>query len=206
MHIDKHLPNIVRVRGNRIMTEHFPTVPIPAAVCHQLRHPLRCLRRDIHQLLPNKAPRPVHLIKRIPVMGRQPKVLILRKVIPNPATSLNLLREHVLLVEEHNDAGLVEKAIVPDTTEQLKRFTQAVLGVILTECLVKVAAGDHEEDSLDAFENLQPFVAVIALTTDIEHAEDVVAAAHFCGRFYGEGDFGDAGGGLAAAEDVFVGW
>ena len=50
---------------------------------------------------------------------------------------LDLLGQHVLLVQEQDDGDAFQPAVVPDVLEQGQRFTEPVLGVVFPEHLKK---------------------------------------------------------------------
>lgn len=93
----------------------------------------------------------------------------------------NLLLQEVLFVQEANQTGTGEKTVVPHALEEINRLAQSIRGVVLAKCLIKVAAGDDKEESLDAFKHVYPFSSLLALSSHIEHPEllIIIALGHF---------------------------
>lgn len=74
---------------------------------------------------------------------------------------------------------------------------------VLAQILIEFAAGDEEEHSMNALEDLYPLIALVPLATHIVHAELLLTAAQALGDGHAEGDFRDASGDLSAVQNVF---
>lgn len=74
---------------------------------------------------------------------------------------------------------------------------------VLAQILIEFAAGDEEEHSMNALEDLYPLIALVPLATHVVHAELLLTAAQALGDGHAEGDFRDASGDLSAVQNVF---
>lgn len=74
---------------------------------------------------------------------------------------------------------------------------------VLAQILIEFTAGDEEEHSMNALEDLYPLIALVPLAPHIVHAELLLTAAQTLGDGHAEGDFRDASGDLSAVQNVF---
>lgn len=202
MYIIEDLPHAARIGGNGEMIVTLS----PRIVNIISRITLKRLTRDIDELVLYEALRPIRLIEVVGVLGRVAEIFKVWEIIDNMLASAYLTLHHVLLVQEDYEAGGGEKTILPHAPKQIERLLQTILMRVLAQTLIKVSARNEKENRLNSLEDLYPFVALIALTAHIVHAELLYATAHSAWHLHLERDLVYAGGNLATVQYVLGGW
>lgn len=146
-------------------------------------HRLLC---DVDKLLLDELLGPVTFVETALRLRAIAEILEFRKIIYDMLAGANLTLHDVLLIEENNKAGRGKETILPNTPEEIQCLYQAILSGILAQSLIKITAGDKEEYGLYALEDLDPFVALIPLTANIIHMEDLFSTTQILGYLNAE--------------------
>lgn len=74
-----------------------------------------------------------------------------------------------LLVQEENEARILEKATGPHFLEQPQRLLQSIRFVVFPDLGIEATGRTQEEDGGDAVEHLDPLASLASLAADVEH-------------------------------------
>lgn len=171
MHIPKDPSNVSRVGGCGV-------VKVTVSFCHigSVGQSAWRFLGHLHKALPNELPSPFAL-QGYRICGSysttgQIKGGVVRKVFCGyPVAIADLLLHQVLFVQEANDSSTSQHSVVPDTVEHLNGLHQAICGLLLTKTLVKVTAGDDEQQCFNAIEHMNPLASLLPLSTHVKHTE-----------------------------------
>lgn len=133
----------------------------------------------------------LHLLDRMRIAAE------LRKVPANIRLGIAyLLLQQVGLVEEEDDGHVGEYPVVDDGVENVAAFFQAIGLAVFEEHLIEFRRGHQKEYGGDFVEALEPLLSLRALPAHIDEQE-----RHIVDGYY---ELGDAFGGFAAVQNVFV--
>jgi len=85
--------------------------------------------------------------------------------------TLDLLLKQITLIKEQDHRALIEPSRIADFFKEIQGFNNTISGGILVQDLIVFTDRSHENHSSNILEAMNPFLALIPLTANIEDFE-----------------------------------